>query len=196
MSGWNAKAGWALAVLGLTALGGCGAPGEGGSSLGNMVLFAGTSVPPPQKKALEDVYCPTVDIMEGGSAIQAFSGGRVGEQSGLRSQIAISNLARECAGQQDGSTLVKIGVEGRALLGAGGTPGRYDVPVQIVVKNGSRVIANRSARTSVTIPAGDTQGSFTIIEDGIVIPAVDASAFEIEVGLGNGGGAAARRKRG
>ncbi|QFU15805.1 hypothetical protein [Microvirga thermotolerans] len=195
MSGWKAKAGTALAALGLAALGGCGAPGDGGTSLGNMVLFAGPSVPPPQKKVVEDVYCPPVDIMEGGSAIQAFAGGRVGEQSGLRSQIAISNLARECLGQPDGSTVVKVGVEGRALLGAGGTAGRYDVPVQIVVKRGSTVIANRSRRVSVAIPAGDTQGTFAIVEEGIVVPAADATAFEIEVGLG-GSGAPARRKRG
>lgn len=194
MSGWSAKAGFALAAMGLVALGGCGAPGEGGSSLGNMVLLAGPSVPPPQKKVLEDVYCPSVDVMEGGSAIQAFSGGHVGDQGNLRSQIAISNLARECAGQPDGSTVVKVGVEGRALLGAGGAPGRYDVPVQIVVKSGSRVIANRSKRTSVAIPAGDTQGSFAVIEEGIVVPAMDASTFEIEVGLGSS--APARRKRG
>lgn len=194
MSGWSAKAGFALAAMGLAALGGCGAPGEGGSSLGNMVMLAGPSVPPPQRKAVEDVYCPTIDVTEGGSAIQAFAGGRVGEQGSLRSQIAISNLARECAGQPDGSTVVKVGVEGRALLGAGGAAGRYDVPVQIVVKSGSRIIANRSTRTSVAIPAGDTQGTFAVVEEGIVVPAMDANTFEIEVGLG--GSAPARRKRG
>ncbi|MBZ6075998.1 hypothetical protein [Microvirga puerhi] len=196
MSGSNAKAGLALAVLGFSALTGCGAPGEGGSSLGNMVLFAGTTVPPAQKKVLEDVYCPPVDIMEGGSAIQAFAGGRVGESSGLRSQISIGNLARECAGQPDGSTVVKVGVEGRALLGASGAPGRYDVPVQIIVKRGDTVIANRSKRMSVAIPAGDTQGTFAVIEEGIVVPAADANAFEIEVGLGGNGAATPRRKRG
>jgi hypothetical protein len=161
-----------------------------------MVLFAGTTVPPAQKKVLEDVYCPPVDIMEGGSAIQAFAGGRVGESSGLRSQISIGNLARECAGQPDGTTVVKVGVEGRALLGASGAPGRYDVPVQIIVKRGDTVIANRSKRMSVAIPAGETQGTFAVIEEGIVVPAADANVFEIEVGLGGNGAAAARRKRG
>ncbi|MCB8820339.1 type 2 periplasmic-binding domain-containing protein [Microvirga rosea] len=196
MSGSNAKARLALAALGLSALAGCGgAPGEGGSSLGNMVLFAGPTVPPAQKKVTEDVYCPSIDIMEGGSAIQAFAGGRVGDTGGLRSQIAINNLARECSGQPDGSTVVKVGVEGRALLGSGGAPGRYDVPVQIVVKRGDTIIANRSKRTSVTIPAGDTQANFAIIEEGIVVPAAEANTFEIEVGLG-GGHAAPRRKRG
>jgi hypothetical protein len=199
MGGLSRKAGWALAVLGASVLAGCGTPGESGSSLGNMVLFAGTTVPPAAKSTIEDVYCPSVQIAEGGSSIQAFSGGRVGDGSALRSQIALGQIARECVGNPDGTTLVRIGVEGRALLGAGGSAGRYDVPVHIEVKSGSTVIANRSRRLSVTIPPGDTQGSFSFVEEGIIVPARDASVFEIEVGLGGGGkapAAARRRTRG
>ncbi len=195
MSGvFGAKSGWAFAVLGLTALTGCGAPGEGGSSVGNMVLFAGTSVPPPMSTQTEDVYCPTISVAEGGSAIQVYSGGQAGDARGLRSQIALGELARECIGQPDGSTLVKVGVEGNALLGVGGSAGRYDVPVHIVVKRGSTVIANRSQRLSVSIPAGQTRTSFSVIEDRIVVPAGDSQSFEIEVGLG--GRAAPRGRRG
>jgi hypothetical protein len=183
-NGFGAKAGWTLAVLGLSALTGCGAPGEGGMGLGDMVLLAGTTVPPAQSIKIEDVYCPPVEVSEGGSAIQVYSGGRAGDAGALRSQVAIGQLARECVGQPDGSTLVKVGVEGRALLGVGGSAGRYDVPVQIVVKRGSTVLANRSRRMSVAIPAGDTQTSFTVVEEGIVVPAADANSFEIEVGLG------------
>jgi hypothetical protein len=194
MSGeFGAKAGWALAVLGLSALTGCGTPGEGGSSFSSMVLLAGPTVPPPVSKQIEDVYCPTISVAEGGSAIQAYSGGRVGDASGLRSQIALGELARECVGQPDGSTVVKVGVEGRALLGASGGAGRYDVPVGIVVKRGSTVIANRSRRLSVAIPAGDTQATFAIVEEGIVVPAADSQSFKIEVGLGGKAAAGGRR---
>ncbi|WP_244622949.1 hypothetical protein [Microvirga brassicacearum] len=196
MGGLSRKAGWALALLGVSALAGCGAPGAGGSSLGNALLFAGPTVPPPAKTAIEDVYCPSVEIAEGGSSIQAFAGGRVGEQGALRSQIALGQIARECVGNPDGSTIVKIGVEGRALLGAGGSPGRYDVPVHIAVKSGSTVIANRSRRLSVTIPPGESQGTFSVVEEGILVPARDASSFEIEVGLGGSGPVSGRRTRG
>lgn len=191
--GFRAKARWALAALGLTALAGCGgAPGEGGSmGLGDMLLTGGATLPPAQQVAVEDVYCPPVTIFEGGSAIQAYSGGRAGDSSALRSQISLGQLARECVGQADGSTLVKVGVEARALLGAGGSAGRYEAPVQILVKNGSSVLANRSRRAAVPIPAGGTQGTVTVIEEGIVVPAAYANTFEIEVGLG--GRAAGRR---
>lgn len=194
MNGLSRKAGWALILLGVSAMAGCSSPGEGGSTLGNMVLFAGPTVPPPAKTIIEDVYCPSVDIAEGGSSIQSFAGGRVGDPAGLRSQIALGQIARECVGRPDGTTVVKIGVEGRVLLGAGGASGRYDVPVNIVVKSGSTVIANRSRRVAVSVPAGDTQGTFQVIEEGIVVPAADASIFEIEVGLGGAGAPAASRR--
>ena len=191
--GRSAKAGWILAALGLSGLTGCGAPGEGGSTLGNMVMLAGTTVPPARQAQISDVYCPPITVMDGGAAIQVYAGGRVGDATGLRSQVTLGQLARECVGQPDGSTLVKIGVEGRALLGVGGSAGRYDVPLQIVVKSGSRVFANRSRRMAVAIPAGDTQTSFSVIEDNIVVPPADANTFEIEVGLG---AQAAGRRRG
>lgn len=192
-TGFGAKARWALAVLGVTALTGCGAPGEGGS-LGDMLLYAGTTPPPVKKPETIDVYCPPVDIPEGGAAIQAYSGGQVGNASALRSQIAISHLARECVGQPDGTTVVKVGVEGRALLGAGGGGARQTVPVNVVVRRGTTVIAARTRQVSVSIPAGDTQGTFSVVEEGLVVPAADVYNFTIEVSLG--GRAATARRRG
>jgi hypothetical protein len=182
--GLDAKARVALAVLGVSALAGCAAPGEGGMGVGEMLMTGGASLAPVQARPMDDVYCPPVDIADGGSAIQVYSGGRAGDSSALRSQVSISNLARECLGQPDGSTLVKVGVEARALLGAGGAAGRYDVPVQVVVKDGSTIIANRTRRTVAAIPAGGTQATVTVVEEGIVVPAARANNFEIEVSLG------------
>src|SRR3712207_9565546 len=90
----------AFAVLGVAALAGCGAPGEGG--MGDMLLTAGTTVPPARPPQIEDVYCPRIDVFEGGSTLR--TGG---------SQIVLSQMARECVGQPDGTTLVRIEI-GRA----------------------------------------------------------------------------------
>lgn len=198
MGGIGAKVVLAVSAL---ALAGCGTSSGGGglSSLGDMVLFAGTSVPPEAPPPVGDTYCPSVGVAEGGAALQTYAGGRTGDAAALRSQVALGQLARECTLQPDGSILVKVGVEGRALQGAGGAAGRFDVPVRIVVKDGSTVIANRLRRTAVAIPAGDTQGSFAIVEEGIVVPAASSQGFEIEVGLGTAGPAGAaegRRRRG
>ncbi len=191
LSGKQAAAG--LVVVGLSALTGCGTPGEGGPTMGNMILFAGPTVPPPMSRQTEDVYCPRIQIPDGGAAIQAYSGGRVGDTAGLRSQISLGTLARECIGNQDGTTSVKVGVEVLALLGASGGAGRYDAPVNIVLKRGDTVIANRSQRVGIAIPSGEVQGRATLVEEGIVVPAADASAFDIEVGLGAGAARSRRR---
>ncbi|NBJ11298.1 hypothetical protein [Microvirga arsenatis] len=189
---WGRKAGWTFAVLGLSALTGCsGAPGERGFGLGDMLLTAGTTLPPAQAAAIGEVYCPTVDIVDGGSALQVRGGG---EDGSIRSQVALGEVARECIGQLDGSTLVKVGVEARALLGVGGSSGRFDVPVQIVVKDGSTVFANRSRRVAAVIPAGQSQTTVSVIEEGIVVPAAYANSFEIEVGLGGRAAPAGRRR--
>jgi hypothetical protein len=185
-SGLGVKTKWIVAALGLSALTGCSATGEGG--VGSMLLSAGATEPAAQAPSLTDVYCPPVTVSEGGAAIQAYSGGRVGDANALRSQVALGELARECVGQPDGSIAVKVGVEARALLGAGGGgAGRVDVPVQIVVKSGSRVFATRSRRMALSIPAGQAQGSATVVEENIVVPPADANSFEIEVSLGGQG---------
>jgi hypothetical protein len=196
-----------LVALGLTTAAACSTSGEGGPSITDM-LIAGTANPPPtthnapRQPAViitgSDVYCPNVGVIEGGTAIQAYAGGRVGDAAALRSQFTLGQLARECFGQPDGSTLVKVGVEGRAVLGAGGAAGRYEVPVRVVVKRDSTIIANRVRRMAVTIPAGETQGSSLVVEEGIIVPPADVESFEIEVGLGSAGAAdgSGRRRRG
>lgn len=189
IEGLSRKAGWMLAVVGMSALTGCGAPGEGGFGVGDMLLTAGTTQAPAQRVAVEDVYCPTIEVVEGGAALQV----RGGEGGSVRSQIALGEIARECIGQADGSTLVRVGVEARALVGVGGSAGRYNVPIHIVVKDGSTVFASRSRTVAAAIPAGQTQTTVSVVEEGIVVPASYANSFEIEVGLG---GRAATGRRG
>jgi hypothetical protein len=193
----------ALSALALGALAACSSfsgGGGSGASFGERLMLAGPTVPPSMPEETSDVYCPTVGVIEGGAALQAYSGGRVGDAAALRNQITLGQLARECTGQPDGTTQVRVGVEGRALLGAGaGSGGTFSVPVRVVLKRGERVIATRVRTASVTIPAGETQGSFIIVEEGLSVPAADAQTFDIEVGLGGAGAATegrSRRRRG
>src|SRR3712207_5509393 len=95
--GLNRRAAWALAVIGISALAGCGAPGEGGFGVGDMLLTAGTTQAPPQAPETRDVYCPTVSVIDGGSVVRV--GG--GDSGSVRSQIALGEIARECVGQPD-----------------------------------------------------------------------------------------------
>ena len=179
-------AGATAAVLTVSA---CTSTGGGGGNSFSSVFLSGAN--PPAAAALPaDVPCPPVTIAPGGAAINAYSGGREGAPEALRSQISIVNVARECAGRPDGSIVVKVGVEGRALVGAVGAAGRFDTPVRFAIKRGERVLASATRRAGVALAAGELQGSFTLVEEGLVVPA-GTDDFDIEVGLG-GSSAAAR----
>ncbi|HMO31085.1 hypothetical protein [Enterovirga sp.] len=177
----RAAAGAALALALLA--GGCGmtegggAASSGGSTLANLIKYGSTTEPPIQRAAgdVEAAYCPQVLVISGRSAVRHGS-----------AQVSISQIARECVERPDGSVVVKVGIEGLALLGPGGGGGRFDVPVVFQITQGDRVIVNRTRRAAVAIGGGAAQGSFTVIEGGMVVPA-KSGAFDIQVGLGGGG---------
>jgi hypothetical protein len=171
-------------VLGVAGAAGCAVPASGQDLGAFFRNVFGPSSPPPAGLPVDDVPCPQVDVAEGGAALTAYGGGRVGQTNALRNQISLSHFARECRPQADGSVVVKVGVQGRALLGPAGSPGSFASPVHFTVKVGDRIIATRVQPVTVTVPAGQTQGTFTAIQDGLVVPKQDASEFEIEVGLG------------
>lgn len=168
-----------------------------GNVLSNLFFYGGTTVPAAASVNRAEIECPSVDVVEGGAAVRAYSGGQTGSPDGLRHQISLGNLARECNVADDGSIRVKVGVEGRVLVGpAGSAGGRFDAPVSVIVRSGSRVFATRARRVAVSVPTGQTQASFTMVEDGIVVPAEVGENFEIIVGLGALPAEARRRGRG
>lgn len=180
-----------LAVLGLPA---GEARAEEGNILSNIFKYGGTTVPPSQPKELEAAYCPNVDVSEGGAALQLFAG-RPGDSSAIRTQITLGRLARECTRRQDGSITVKVGIEGRILLGPAGKPGRFDVPVTIQIKSNEAVIVTRFRKVAATIAAGEAQGFFSVIEDEMPVPAASSAEYEIVVGLGGAQAAKAAPRR-
>jgi hypothetical protein len=164
---------------------------SGGSSFMNLFKYGSTTAPPVKEMEILDFTftCPEVDIIDGGAALRQMAGGTI------RSQISIGQTARECRVNGD-QVVVKVGLEGRALLGTGGSPGTYSAPIRIVIKNGDKVLVSRLVRQSVTIPANDTQATFTMIEDNMVVPKGDLS---ILVGFdpnGRAGEPVRKRKRG
>ncbi|ACL56830.1 hypothetical protein [Methylobacterium nodulans] len=162
---------------------------DGSNPFLNILRYGGTTKPPEAPPNPDDTYCPIIDIPEGGASLQSLAGGTV------RHQIALAQVSRECAPGPGGSVLVKVGVQGRALLGPGGSPGRFEAPVTVTVKHGSTILARRSRRAAVTIPTGAASATFAFVEDGITVPATAAADFEIEVGLGGGASKPARRSR-
>ena len=183
----------AMLLVAIAATGGSAAAEEG-NFLTNMFKYGGTTVPPSQPQDLGEVYCPPVDVPEGGAALRSF-GGKGGDNASLRNQITLGRIARECNRLQDGSITVKVGVAGQVLLGPAGAPGRFEAPLQIAIKYGDKVVVSRSKRVAVAVAPGEAQGLFTIVEDGLIVPPAMTGEYDIVVSLGGPQARPVPRKR-
>lgn len=156
--------------LGLSGcMGGGVAPTDSTSKPGMFAgLFGESAKPAPapvvaQAAAPAVLECPKVDIREGGTNYRESSDKEV------KVQFTIRNVARECS-MAGGSTVMKIGIEGVAILGAAGKAGPASAPLTILVTRGDKTIVTRASMAKVIIPADDEQALFRVIEDGIKIP--------------------------
>lgn len=169
-------------------LGACSSSGSGGS-LGSLLAFGAEGTPPLALDApIEVAECPAVTVAEGGSAM------RTGDGANVRSQVSVAEVARECTGRADGTVVIKVGVQLRALLGPGAGAGRFDTPVTITVKRGDQVLASRTRRVAIAIPPGQAETTAVIVEDGLVVPP-GTGEYDIEIALRAGPAAAPTRRR-
>ena len=154
--------------IGLSAcMGGGAAPTDSSSHTGMFSGFFGQSAAPAPASAQEpapvEMECPKVDIREGGTNY------RQSAEKAVKVQFTIRNVARECT-TVGGSMVMKVGIEGIALLGAAGKPGPASAPLTILVTRGDKTIATRLTAAKTIIPADEEQALFRLIEDGIKIP--------------------------
>ena len=161
----------------------------------NMLMFQSSKPPAPDQLPKDedqaDLICPEVIVADGGAAVRMQAGQ---DSSGLRHQISITNVARECTPTGNGGFRLKVGVEGRVLLGPAGSPGSYGATLTTTVTRGTTPVARRASRVGGTIPSGQGGVDFSHVEDGIVVPP-GSGDLEIIVGLGQGGAAPARQRR-
>jgi hypothetical protein len=119
-----------------------------------------------------DVYCPFIDIREGASTLTV---GPTGDNAalGLKYQGSFVRAARQCS-VVNGQMVMKVGVEGRIIVGPAGGPGEVDVPLRIAVVqdtvSGPKPIISKFIRVPVTIPPAAGFTSFTHIEDALSFP--------------------------
>lgn len=128
--------------------------------------------PPPP----EDVDCPIVTVREGASTLRVHARGDPAPLN-LRYQGTIGRTARECS--VVGNMLqMKVGVEGRIILGPEGGPGKIDVPLRFaVVREGPQpeTITTKSYRVEVTVSPGDTNIPFVQIDEALTFPMPSAA---------------------
>lgn len=200
--------GWGACLAGMALLGGCGgsASSDSGSAVANLLAFNTTKVsapPPPAAQADETLQCPTVEVLDGTASSRVYAGAEQTNGS-VKYQFSMGDVARECSHVGD-QLVLKVGVEGRALVGPVGAPGTYAAPVRIAVRRekDEKPVATKLYNIPVTIPSGEGGAPFSLIADPISVPFTTAHAdddYTIVVGFDAKGGnesekPAVRRRR-
>jgi hypothetical protein len=132
--------------------------------------------------------CPTVDIRSGASTLSIGPTGADATPTSLRYQATIARTARECAVRGPNMT-IKVGVQGRIILGPAGGPGQIDVPMRLaLVREGvePKTIWTKLYRVAVTIPQGQTNVPFVQVEEDMTFPTppgADLDAYVVYVGF-------------
>ncbi len=158
----------------------------------------GTSQPHSPTPSAPEVECPGVDIRNGASTLNIAAKGDQATAGDLRYQLSFGQTARECSVQ--GETLnIKVGVQGRVILGPMGTPGSVDVPLRYaVVREGPepRTIVTKFKRSAATIAPGQTHVQFVDVEENLSFPlppTTELDAYVIYVGFDEFGDASERK---
>jgi hypothetical protein len=148
----------------------------------------GVSQPASRTPSAPEVECPGVDIRPGASTLNIAVRPDQATAGDLRYQLSFGQTARECR-VQDGTMSIKVGVQGRIILGPFGAPGSVDVPLRYaVVREGPepRTIVTKFKRTGATIAPGQTHVQFVDIEEGLSFPlpsGEELSAYVVYVGF-------------
>ncbi len=151
--------------------------------------------PPP---AESPSGCPTIALLPGTEAQRVMATG-ASDNQGVRYQYSLATVGRECT-QAAGRITIKVGAEGRVLLGPAGQPGRFDVPIRVAVFDdlGGKVVESRLFKVAAMVPAGQSSAPFTFVSEAISLNLSGASKnYSIKVGLdaaGKGGAEPAKAK--
>ncbi len=169
------------AVAVLSILAGCSSMpgGFNENTFGNLLAYNSPNAPPVAAGPgnVTKVDCPAVDVAEGGSTVRSYAGGQ--SNSSVRYQYSMGDLARDCV-VENGQIVIKVGVEGKVLLGPAGSPSSFTVPVKISVRRESdeKIIETKVYRVAATIPAGSAQTAFSIVADPIRVPFIGETAYD------------------
>ena len=189
--------GAAALLLGGAMLSGCSSASSVGSvesSLSSRFasLFStaspGVKQPSSPTPSAPEIECPGVDIRAGASTLNIAAKATQATAGDLRYQLSFGQTARECLVQGSDLT-IKVGVQGRVILGPQGTPGPVDVPLRYaVVREGRepRVIVTKFKRIPIIIAPDQTHVQFVDIEEGLTFPlpsGTELDAYIVYVGF-------------
>ncbi len=150
----------------------------------------------PPKNATEgvggpstDIDCPLVDVRKGASTYSVNSNEQGPSAIALRYQVTIGRTARQCA--VVGTDMrIKVGVQGRVILGPAGAPGTIEVPLRYAIVEEapeSRTVVTRFFLIPVAVGPDQTNVPFTHIVEDLTFPMPkaneDLDSYVIYVGF-------------
>jgi hypothetical protein len=142
------------------------------SVFGSGAASANASAPAGEAPPL-NFECPDVQIRPGAATLSASANPAEPTAMNLRYQVSIGTIARECRLLPGNTVSMKVGMQGRVVLGPEGSAGTVDVPVRFaVVREGvaPKPIATKLDRVSVTVPPDDTNVLFSHVAEGLDFP--------------------------
>jgi hypothetical protein len=170
----------ALLTCGCASQGGGSAPApaaaqHGYSGTGSFTdFFTGSSAKGAQTAATAqgDVTCPPVEVRQGASTLTISPAGDNSAMS-VRYQGEFVRMARNCT-VTEGNMTMRIGIEGRVIVGPTGGPGEVVVPLRIAVvqetPGGTKPVTTKFIRVPVTLAPGDANKLFAYVDEGLSFP--------------------------
>lgn len=122
-----------------------------------------------------NVDCPLIDIRQGAATltIPPPSPDGSNDAMSLKYQGTFVRAARDCK-VAAGQLVMKIGIEGRIIVGPAGGPGEVSVPLRIAVvdqpTSTPKTIFTKLIIIPVAVTSADTGATFTHIEDNVAFP--------------------------
>jgi len=130
------------------------------------------------------VDCPGVEIRAGAGTFNVATAKQGQATAGdLKYQVSFNQLARECI-VAEGNLTIKVGVQGRVIIGPQGGPGNVDVPLRYaVVKEGPepKTITTKFKKVPVTVPQGEVNVPWLDVDDSMSFPLPSTSELEAYV---------------
>jgi hypothetical protein len=148
--------------------------------IGSFFAQSSDKGPQPVAGGTPDIECPYIEIRQGASTLTIGGGGDNTAMS-LKYQGTFVRAARQCS-VASGQMTMKVGVEGRIILGPAGGPGQVDVPLRIAVVDqspaGMKPILTKLIHIPVAIQSATDSPSFAHVEDGLTFPLPSAAVLE------------------
>lgn len=170
----------------------------GGGSQASAATQASAQAEPPKS---EDFDCPRIDIRAGASTLLQNASAEEPNALGLRYQGTFARAARECR-VMGPNVNIKVGIQGRVILGPAGTPGEVMMPVRYALVQetigATKTMWSKLYVIPVTISPGQTSVNFTHITEDMTVPIPSAAVLEdlvIYIGFDPIGAEEERRQR-